>query len=165
MTTLNSSERSKARSAAYMAKKGLIRVNGRIVSATEATKASARAPIVKPAPAAKSATSALRAMTDAEAVTHHRDQGVAALQRGAAAMGVRGVIAATTSQGAAASAATAPTPAKPAALSQAEIDAGWAKAAARINGDKPEIEPASPWASVIAKMNARLNGVINHGRR
>lgn len=162
MTTLNSSERSKARSAAYMAKKGLIRVNGRIVSATEATKASARAPIVKPAPAAKSATSALRAMTDAEAVTHHRDQGVAALQRGAAAMGVRGVIAATTSQGAAASAAT---PAKPAALSQAEIDAGWAKAAARINGDKPEIEPASPWASVIAKMNARLNGVINHGRR
>ena len=161
MTTLNSSERSKARSAAYMAKRGLARVNGRIVSATEATKASARAPIAKAAPAA-SAKPAPRAMTDAEAVTHHRAQGVAALQSGAAAMGVRGVIAATTSQGAAASAAT---PAKPAALSQAEIDAGWAKAAARINGDKPEIEPASPWASVIAKMNARLNGVINHGRR
>lgn len=162
MTTLNSKERSKARSTAYMAKKGLVRVNGRIVSATEATKASARAPLAKAAPVPKAEVPAPRAMTDAEAVTYHRRVGVAALQSGAAAKGVRGVIAATTSQGAAASAAT---PAKPAALSQAEIDAGWAKAAARINGDKPEIEPASPWASVIAKMNARLDGVINHGRR
>ena len=160
MTTLNSSERSKARSAAYMAKRGLIRVNGRIVAATEATKASARAPIAKPAPAAKAAAPAPRAMTDAEAVTHHRRQGVAAVQAGAAAMGVSSVIATTTSQGAAASAAT---PAKPAVLSQAEIDAGWRRAAARVNGEV-ESEPG-PWVAAIAKMNARLYGVINHGRK
>ena len=158
--SLNSSERAKARSVAYMVKKGLARVNGRIVSATEATKASARAPIAKAAPAA-SAKPAPRAMTDAEAVTHHRRQGVAAVQSGAAAMGVSAVIATTTSHGAAASAAT---PAKPATLSQEEIDAGWRKAVARVNGEV-ESEPTGPWAAAIAKMNARLNGGNNHGHK